>query len=49
MAAKKLKAPKYPRVMVSPERHVQLQEEAKKRKVHISVVAEEAFKKNFKK
>lgn len=45
MSAKKAKAPKFPRVIVSPERHTALAAEAKTKGVHISVIAEEKFKK----
>lgn len=36
--------PKYPRVMVSPKRHLALAREAKKRGITILEVAEEKFK-----
>lgn len=49
MVVKKTKAPKYPRVMVSGERHVQLATEAKKQGVSIAQLAEKAFAKAFKK
>lgn len=45
MASKK--APKYPRVMVSGERHTQLAREAKKQKKSIAQLAEECFKKVY--
>lgn len=40
-----MKAPKYPRVIVSPSRHIKLAAEAKKRGVAIAQLAEEKFKK----
>ena len=45
----KPKAPKYPRVMVSPQRHVQLAVAAKKLGKSIAQLAEEVFVKAFKK
>jgi|GEM_PF-4490823 len=43
------KAPKYPRVWITAERHQQLAAEAKKQGKTIGEVAEESFKKTFKK
>lgn len=41
------KAPKYPRVMVSPSRHKQLTGEAKKQNKSIAALSEEVFAKKF--
>lgn len=41
----KAKAPKYPRVVVSPERHIALQEEAERENKSIAAIAEEKFEK----
>lgn len=40
-----MKAPKYPRVMVSAKRHIALATEAKKKGVSIAALAEAKFKK----
>jgi hypothetical protein len=44
MTAKKPKAPKYPRVIVSQERHVALQAEADKKGITLTELAEQKFK-----
>ena len=40
------RAPKYPRVMVTADRHLRLAGEAKKRKLSIAALAEEIFLKS---
>ena len=45
MKNKKITAPKYPRVMVSPERHIALATEAEKKGISIAELAEQKFKK----
>jgi len=44
MATKKIVEPKYPRIIVSGKRHMQLQREAKRQGVAISVLVEQIFK-----
>lgn len=39
------KAPKYPRILVSPERHAALMKEAKEKKISVAELAEAKFKK----
>jgi hypothetical protein len=39
----KYKTPKYPRVMVSPERHAKLAKEAAEKKISIAEVSEKKF------
>lgn len=45
----KIVAPKYPRVMVTAKRHVQLAAAAKKQGISIAQLAESVFAKAFKK
>lgn len=39
-----MKQPKYPRIVVSADRHLKLQEEAGERKISLYKLAEEKFK-----
>lgn len=44
MSNKIMKTPKYPRIIVSPDRHAKLQQEAKEKKTTLQKLTEEKFK-----